>query len=79
MSLGQVAELHSHAKQALVWNMTGGGEKQENLQQAKESDLFEKISEMMEEEKKNKRKILNRLDVLNEMFSEKLDIEKLQR
>jgi hypothetical protein len=60
-------------------SMMGGGEKQETLQQAKETDLFEKMSEMMEEGKKNKTEILNSLDVLNERFSEKLEREKLQR
>jgi hypothetical protein len=60
-------------------SMMGGGEKQETLQRGKETDLFEKISEMMEEENKNKREILNRLDVLNERFNEKLELEKLQR
>jgi hypothetical protein len=34
-------------------SIMGGGEKQETLQQAKETDLFEKISEMMEEKNKN--------------------------
>jgi archaellum component FlaC len=60
-------------------SVTGGGEKQETLQQAKETDLFGKILEMMEEEKKSKGEILNRLEVLNERFDEKLELEKLQR
>jgi hypothetical protein len=34
---------------------------------------------MIEEEKKNKGKILNRLEVLNKRFNEKLKLEKLQR
>jgi hypothetical protein len=56
-----------------------GGENQESLQQTNETDLFEKILEMMEEEKKNKGEILKRLDVLNERFNENIELEKLQR
>jgi hypothetical protein len=60
-------------------SVTGGGEIQENLQKTKETELFGKILEMMEEERKNKGEILNRLEVLNERFNEKLEIGKLQR
>jgi hypothetical protein len=37
--------------------------------------LFGKILERMEEERKNKREILKRLDVLNERFDEKLELD----
>ena len=60
-------------------SVTGGGEIQESLQKTKETELFGKILEMIEEEKKNKGEILNRLEVLNERFNEKLELEKLQR
>jgi hypothetical protein len=60
-------------------SVTGGGEKQETLQQTKETELFGKILEMMDEEKKSKGEVLNRLEVLNERFNEKLELEKLQR
>jgi hypothetical protein len=49
------------------------------LQQAKETDLLEIVLEMIKEEKESKGEILNRLEVLNERFDEKLELEKLQR
>ena len=55
-------------------SVTGGGEIQENLQKTKETELFGKILEMIEE-KKNKGEILNRLEVLNERFNEKLKLK----
>jgi hypothetical protein len=57
----------------------GGGEQQEILGQNQETDLFSRILEMMEEERKNKKEILDRLDILNEKFNEKLELETIQR
>ena len=56
-------------------SVMGGGEIQESLQKTKETKLFGKILEMIGKEKKNKGEILNRLEVLNERFNEKLKLK----